>query len=197
MLREGNQQISRELSMSEVSCIYKMRAFVASDGRDLNQKEGGGKIFKKRDGNILLPDIKVPKSGTIAGTKVIPSFRLKHELGQVGAQSRVNLNWLTMNFIVSLTSLHFGLECFHATERQLGAVAALSVWDLLIHMPTHAQGRRKTSPSSVIPSQAPSCIQLEKNCYGSWSISCFLLCLHITSVSLCTGKTTANTWLDV
>lgn len=45
MLRDGSQQIACELSVSGVSCIYKMRAFAASDGRDLNHKEGGGKFF--------------------------------------------------------------------------------------------------------------------------------------------------------
>lgn len=100
----------------------------------------------------------------IVRTKAIPSFRLKHELDQVGVQSRVNLHLLTMNFIVSLTSLHFGLECFRDSKRQLGAVAALSVWDQVIHMPTHAQGRRKTSRCLL---KLSSAFWLEKNCYRS------------------------------
>lgn len=39
---------------------------------------------------------------TIARTKAIPSFWVKHELDQ-GVQSRVNLHLLTLNSIISLT----------------------------------------------------------------------------------------------
>lgn len=47
---------------------------MASDGRDLNQKEGEGKRKKKRDGNILLPDMKVSKSGTYNSQEKSNSF---------------------------------------------------------------------------------------------------------------------------
>lgn len=136
---------------------------MASDGTDLNQGWGKEKEEKEMAAFCYLT-LRYPNLAcTIARTEAIPSFRPKHELDQVGVQSRVNLHLLTTNFIVSLTSPRtFGLECFHDSERQLGAVAALSAWDqvgirsnCLIHMPTHAQGRRKTSPSSAIPSQAP------------------------------------------
>lgn len=78
---------------------------MASDGRDLNQKEGEGKRKKKEMATFCYLTWRYPSlARTIARRKATPFFRLKHELDQAGVQSRVNLHLLTMNFIVSLTS---------------------------------------------------------------------------------------------
>lgn len=73
----------------------------------------GKEKFKKRDGHILLPDIKLSECGTQDKSN---SLLQADTWTWSSVQSRASLHLVTRNFIVSLTSVLFWLECFLDSE---------------------------------------------------------------------------------
>lgn len=138
---------------------------------------------------------------TIARTKAIPSFWLKHELDQVGVQNRVNLHLLTLNSIISLTSIgNLWTRVFTWLWKAVGCSSCSEClgWDDTY---THPCLGKKENPTIIVSGPfLGSTVHPRyfsrlsgKICYRSWTISstrakklfmlCFLPSLHISSAS--------------